>query len=158
MSFCLQHAISNKLLFAQRLEIMNLSDFINSKAKYLRRSHTIWWFNDFGKKCSKQALEIKTLDFFQNNINILNKKVKEIVFRGYDKTSKTFKDIWISQNYIASIFSSKGCFISVRSTYSGLRNQCICWLVFMSFFAKSQYSDQTWVFYAFTLAMSLGGC
>ena len=28
-------------LFAQRLEIMNLSDFINSKAKYLRRSHTI---------------------------------------------------------------------------------------------------------------------
>ena len=41
LSFCWLHAISNTLLFAQRLEIMNLSDFINSKAKYLRRSHTI---------------------------------------------------------------------------------------------------------------------
>ena len=39
MSFCCLHAISNKLLFAQRLEI------INSKAKFLRRSNTI----DFGK-------------------------------------------------------------------------------------------------------------
>ena len=41
LSFCCLHAISNKLPFAQRLEIMNLSDFINSKGKYLRRSHTI---------------------------------------------------------------------------------------------------------------------
>ena len=41
LSFYCQHAISNKLLFAQRLEIMNLSDIINSKAKYLRRNHTI---------------------------------------------------------------------------------------------------------------------
>ena len=67
------HAISNKLLFALRLKIMNLSDFINSKAKYLRRSHTIWWFKDFKKKCSKQALEIKKkLDyFFQNDIVML---------------------------------------------------------------------------------------
>ena len=32
LSFCCLHAISNKLLFAQRLEIKNLSDFINSKA------------------------------------------------------------------------------------------------------------------------------
>ena len=39
--FCCLHAISNKLLFAQRFEIMSLSDFINSKAKYLRQSHTI---------------------------------------------------------------------------------------------------------------------
>ena len=29
LSFCCLHATSNKLLFAQRLEIMNLSDFIN---------------------------------------------------------------------------------------------------------------------------------
>ena len=41
LSFCWLHDISNKLLFAQRLEIMNVNDFINSKAKYLRRSHTI---------------------------------------------------------------------------------------------------------------------
>ena len=52
---------------------MNLSDFINSKEKYLRRSHTILSLKDFGKKCSKQALEIKTLElFFQNNINMLS--------------------------------------------------------------------------------------
>ena len=36
LSFCCLHAISNKLLFAQRLEIMNLSDFINSKSDDLR--------------------------------------------------------------------------------------------------------------------------
>ena len=31
LSFCCPHTIPNKLLFAQRLEIINLSDFINSK-------------------------------------------------------------------------------------------------------------------------------
>ena len=43
---------------------MNLSDFINSKEKYVRRSHTILSLKDFGKKCSKQALKIKTLELF----------------------------------------------------------------------------------------------
>ena len=28
--------------------------------------------------------------------NILNKKVKEVCLRGYEKTSKTFKDIFLS--------------------------------------------------------------
>ena len=41
LSFCWLHAISNKLLLAQRLEIMDLSAFINSKAKYMRRCYTI---------------------------------------------------------------------------------------------------------------------
>ena len=31
LSFCCLHAISNKLPFAQRLEIMNLSDFFTVK-------------------------------------------------------------------------------------------------------------------------------
>ena len=30
------YAISNKRLFAKKLKMMNLSDFINSKAKYVR--------------------------------------------------------------------------------------------------------------------------
>ena len=35
LSSCCLYAISNKKLFAKKLEIMNLSDFINSKAKYV---------------------------------------------------------------------------------------------------------------------------
>ena len=41
LSFCCLHTILHKWLFTQRLEIMNLSDFINSKAKYLHQSLTI---------------------------------------------------------------------------------------------------------------------
>ena len=49
---------------------MNLNDFIYSKAKCLRQSHTIWWFKDFRKTCSEQALEIKTLKLFFKTILI----------------------------------------------------------------------------------------
>ena len=56
LSFCCLHAISNTLLFALRLEIMNLSDFIKVKRNiYIEATQS----DDLkiSEKCSKQALE-----------------------------------------------------------------------------------------------------
>ena len=63
LNFCCLSAISNKLLLAKRLEIIDLSDFISSKANICVKATES---NDLGfrKNCSKQALEIKMLELF----------------------------------------------------------------------------------------------